>query len=58
MSLADTSAPLLAIFCQFISEKSRIRETKNLLTDADSSTDHKVIHNSIIEQLRARPFND
>ena len=26
-------------------QKSRIRETKNLLTDADSSTNHKVIHN-------------
>ena len=28
-----------------IRKKSHIRETKNLSTDADSSTDHKVIHN-------------
>ena len=44
----QSSEAVLAKFNNLTSreKKSHIRETKNLSTDADSSTDYKVIHNS------------
>ena len=46
------SACALGLFSLYIERKSRIRETKHLLTDADISTDTKKINKKKIKKMR------